>query len=121
MTDAKTTVKPGRKARSLEEEIAKVRDKLKRLEEQQKEQQRKQRERNIKAVVELIRLEKLDVVSADRWKEALPDIRALLLRDEDASATPETRSTGSGNAKSAAPTERGQDRRTEQPAHEATT
>ena len=67
-----------RKPRSLEEEITVQRDKLKKLEERQRENQRKDRERNTKAVLELIRVEKLDLVSAENWKSALPTIKEAL-------------------------------------------
>ena len=81
MSEAKTAPKGGRKARTLEEEIAAQRDKLRKLEERQREQQRKERERNTKAVLELIRTEKLDTVPAEQWKAAMPTIKAALLVD----------------------------------------
>jgi Spy/CpxP family protein refolding chaperone len=54
--------KSGRKAKTLDEEIAAQREKLRKLEERQREQQRKERERNQKAVMELIKTERLDAV-----------------------------------------------------------
>lgn len=78
MTEAIQDTKSVRKPRSLEEEITVQRDKLKKLEERQRENQRKDRERNTKAVLELIRVEKLDLVSAENWKSALPTIKEAL-------------------------------------------
>ena len=78
MTEAIQDTKSVRKPRSLEEEITVQRDKLKKLEERQRENQRKDRERNTKAVLELIRAEKLDLVSAENWKSALPTIKEAL-------------------------------------------
>lgn len=78
MSEAKSTSGAGRKVRSLDEEIVAQREKLRKLEERQKEQQRKERERNVKAVLELIRAEKLDAVSADQWKAAMPAIKTAL-------------------------------------------
>lgn len=78
MTEAKAASSAGRKARTLDEEIAIQREKLRKLEERQREQQRKERERNTKAVLELIRAEKLDAVPADQWKAAMPAIKKAL-------------------------------------------
>lgn len=73
----------GRKQKSLEEEIAAQREKLRKLEERHKEQQRKERERNQKAVMELIKSEKLDTVPAEVWRDAMPKIKALLVVEND--------------------------------------
>lgn len=78
MTEAIQDTKSVRKPRSLEEEITVQREKLKKLEERQRENQRKDRERNTKAVLELIRAEKLDLVTAENWKSALPTIKEAL-------------------------------------------
>lgn len=80
--------KAGRKARTLDEEIAAQRDKLKKLEERQREQQRKEREKNQKAVMELIKSERLDAVPTDLWREAMPKIKALLVVDDAKPAEP---------------------------------
>ncbi len=76
-----STVKTERKVRTLDEEIAYQREKLRKLEERQREQQRKEREKNQKAVMELIKAERLDAVSADLWRAAMPKIKALLVVD----------------------------------------
>ncbi len=88
MSEANATSKPGRKAGSLDEEIQKAAEKLRRLQERQRDQQRKERERNQKAVLELIKAERLDVVPADQWKAALPKIKALLVEDVAKPAEP---------------------------------
>ncbi|KVV25078.1 hypothetical protein WK78_03010 [Burkholderia cepacia] len=82
MANENAATKPVRQVRSLEDEITKARDKLRRLEEQHREQQRKEREKNAKAVLELLKSEKLDIVPAELWKDALPKIRALLAVNE---------------------------------------
>lgn len=79
MTQDKIQEKPQRKAKTLEDEIAIAREKLKRLEEKQREQQKKWREKNQKAVLELIHAEKLDLVEAEKWKLSLPQIKSLLM------------------------------------------
>ena len=67
--DAETaSARTARKARTLDEEIAHQREKLRKLEERQREQQRRERERNQKAVLDLIKAERLDTVPADRWR-----------------------------------------------------
>jgi hypothetical protein len=88
MSDEKAPTKTGRKARSLEEEIQKAAEKLRRLQDQQREQQRKERERNQKAVLELIKAERLDAVPAEQWRDALPKIKALLIVESAKPAEP---------------------------------
>lgn len=75
-------IKPQRKAKTLEDEIAIAREKLKRLEEKQREQQRKWREKNQKSIFELIRSEKLDLVEVGMWQERLPKLKSLLTCEE---------------------------------------
>lgn len=78
MNAGKQAEESKRKSRSLEDEIAAQRDKLKKLEEKKREQERKEKEKNNKAVLELIKAEKLDTVSADLWKTAMPAIKEAL-------------------------------------------
>jgi Spy/CpxP family protein refolding chaperone len=73
------TIKPARKARTLDEEIAHQREKLRKLEERQREQQRREREKNQKAVLELIKAERLDTVPAEGWRAVMPRLKALLV------------------------------------------
>ena len=88
MSSETTNLKSGRKAKTLDEEIAAQREKLRKLEERQREQQRKERERNQKAVMELIKTERLDAVPSDLWREAMPKIKALLIVDAAKPAEP---------------------------------
>lgn len=88
MSSESTTNKAGRKAKTLDEEIASQRDKLRKLEERQRDQQRKEREKNQKAVMELIKTERLDAVPSDLWREAMPKIKALLVVEPAKAAEP---------------------------------
>ena len=83
MNDEISTAKPARKVKSLDDEIAAAAEKLRRLQDRQKEQQRKEREKNQKAVMDLIKMERLDIVQPDIWREAMPKIKALLIVDDD--------------------------------------
>jgi hypothetical protein len=78
MTTTPSNNKVEKKSKSLEEEISAQRAKLKKLEDRYKEQQRKEREKNYKLVEELIKVEKLDLVSIDQWRSALPVIKKAL-------------------------------------------
>lgn len=70
--------KSKRTARTIEEEIAQATEKLRHLQQRKKEQIRKDRERNYKMIIDLIKTERLDGVQHEKWKEALPKIKALL-------------------------------------------
>ena len=74
----KNLEKPLRMKKSLEEEIARQREKLKRLEDRHREQQSKWRDKNQKAVFELIRSEKLDMVDIEKWQSAIQQIKSIL-------------------------------------------
>ena len=75
MTTEKKETGKERKPRTLEETIAEQREKLKKLEDKQREQIRKEREKTAKAVIELIRSEKLDLIDIEKWKTALPIVK----------------------------------------------
>jgi len=79
MIQDKIQEKSQSKLKTLEDEISIARAKLKRLEEKQREQQKKWRDKNQKAVLELIRSEKLDLVKLEKWKTMLPQLKALLI------------------------------------------
>ena len=83
------TVKTARKARTLDEEIVHQREKLRKLEERQREQQRREREKNQKAVLELIKAERLDTVPAERWRAVMPKLKALLAVDQEPGKKPQ--------------------------------
>lgn len=72
------TKKTERKKRSISDEIVEQREKLRKLEEKQKEQIRKERERTSKAVFDLLRSEKLDIVSVEKWVAAMPMLKDAL-------------------------------------------
>jgi Spy/CpxP family protein refolding chaperone len=78
MTTEKKQTGKERKPRSIEEAIAEQRDKLKKLEDKQREQIRKEREKTAKAVLELIRAEKLDLIDIEKWNAALPTVKEAL-------------------------------------------
>jgi len=77
--------KGGRPVRSLEDEIAAQKEKLRKLEDRHKEQVRKERERNQKAVYALLVAEKLDGIAAEIWEAVLPAIKDVLHKQEQKS------------------------------------
>lgn len=89
MTDKEKADKPakaGRPARTLEQEIEAQREKLNKLVARQKEQAQREREKNLRAIVELVKGERLDAVSVERWREALPALKQALGAGKEASA-----------------------------------
>ena len=78
------------KAISIEDEISRATEKLRKLQEKQKDMQKKERERCQKAVFDFIKAEKLDGISVDLWTAALPDIKKLLGIEKLKSATQAT-------------------------------
>ena len=102
MSEAKTKETAVRKVRTLDDEILAQREKLRKLEERKREAQSRERERNIKAVLELIRAEKLDVVPAEQWKTAMVAIkRALHVENLDQSKTEPNKTSGAGKGENA--------------------
>jgi len=67
-----------RRSKSLEDEIAKAEQRVRRLHDQQREAQKRERERNQRAVLDLLKTEKLDLIPAARWRDALPKIKDVL-------------------------------------------
>ena len=92
MTPSEITEKQIPKVISIEDEIAKATEKLRKLQEKQKDMQKRERERCQKAVFDFIKTEKLDGISVDVWTAALPDIKRLLgvekLKSSTQAATP---------------------------------
>ena len=90
--DTLNTSKPrGRKARSLQEEIAAGAAELwqrRKLEERQKEIERKALARNQKAVSELIAAHRLDGIPVEHWRQAIEEIKASLHRHSSESPHP---------------------------------
>ncbi|WP_186053752.1 hypothetical protein [Burkholderia gladioli] len=70
--------KTARAPKSLDEEIERAAAKLKRLQEQKRTKERQEVERNERAIVELLKAEKLNVVPAENWKAGLTGIRRAL-------------------------------------------
>lgn len=79
MSDSEQPKKSKTSARTIEEEIEFQEEKLRKLKDQKRLNDIKQRERNIRAVLDLLKTERLDVVSAEQWQKKLPEIRTLLL------------------------------------------
>jgi len=78
MSETKATDKPARKTKSLDQQIEDLRAKLRKAEEAKKAEDAKARERNQRAIVALIRDERLDTVSVDEWRAVMPKLRTLL-------------------------------------------
>lgn len=66
-------------ARTIEEEIEFAEERLRKLRDQKRLNDIKQREKNMRAVLDLLKTERLDVVSSEQWQKVLPEIRTLLL------------------------------------------
>jgi Spy/CpxP family protein refolding chaperone len=83
MSDAKVAAVKESKPKTIDDEISAQREKLKKLEERKRDQERKEKEKNTKAVAELIKTEKLDSVSSEMWKAAMPAIKAALKMEKE--------------------------------------
>ncbi|MBU9385803.1 hypothetical protein [Burkholderia gladioli] len=70
--------KTARAPKSLDEEIERTAAKLKRLQEQRRTKERQEVERNERAIFDLLKAEKLNVVPAEKWKAGLAGIRRAL-------------------------------------------
>ncbi|MGN3967617.1 hypothetical protein ACS0ZG_38285 [Burkholderia gladioli] len=70
--------KTARAPKSLDEEIERATAKLKRLQEQKRTKERQEVERNERAIFDLLKAEKLNVVPAEKWKAGLTGIRRSL-------------------------------------------
>lgn len=82
MTEKTQTAKASRQKRSLDEEIQLLKAKLKQKEDKKNKMLKEQQEGNRKAILELIRSEKLDAVSSEAWKKAMPQIKTLLAKND---------------------------------------
>lgn len=67
-----------RAPKTLDDEIARTEAKLKRLQEQRRTNERKALERNERAILDVLKSEKLNEVSAEKWKAAIAPIRRAL-------------------------------------------
>jgi hypothetical protein len=88
--------KPKKAAKSLDDEITALQEKLARLQAQKREKERKELERNQKAIAAFLRTEKLDTVPVEKWTAALPGLRKLLKVEEPKGATPPGPAAASG-------------------------
>lgn len=79
MTGKKTSAKPGRPSRTLDEEIAAAAERLAALRNRKRDSERAERERNQKAIIALIKAEGLDEIHSDAWREAAPKLREVLV------------------------------------------
>ena len=93
MEAGNASVGTARKARMLDEEIAHQREKPRKLEERQCEQQRRERERKLKAVLELIKAERLDMAPAECWRAVMPRLMALLVVEPERMEKPQVGTT----------------------------
>lgn len=67
-----------KKESDVDLEIAKTLEKLNRLREKKKETEKRAREKNQKAVLELIKTEKLDMIPIEKWESAISTIKTAL-------------------------------------------
>ncbi|CAM2198451.1 Mobilization protein (plasmid) [Paraburkholderia kururiensis] len=80
-----------RRALSTAEKIADMEKQLAALREQARREERENVEKNRKAIFELFRSERLDVIGVDEWKKVVPQVKALLgvqAAGESPAATP---------------------------------
>lgn len=78
MDKDKNQEKATRAKKTLEDELAAAREKVKRLEEKQRDQQKKWREKNQKSIFDLIRSEKLDMIDIEQWESKIDRIKEVL-------------------------------------------
>jgi nucleosome binding factor SPN SPT16 subunit len=70
--------KPTKAKQTIEQQIEALEAKTRKLKEQLKEDQRREREKNAKAVLELLKSEKLEDFGIEAWKAKIGDVRKLL-------------------------------------------
>jgi len=100
--------KPKKPAKTLDDEIAALQEKLARLQVQKREKERKELERNQKAIAAFLHAEKLDTIPVEKWTAALPALRRLLKALEqkgtaaDAPSPPPAQTAGPANVEQGA-------------------
>lgn len=67
-----------RPAASVAERIAEAERLLATLREQQRRESKESLEKNRKAILDLFKAERLDLIGVDEWKKAMPRIKSLL-------------------------------------------
>jgi nucleosome binding factor SPN SPT16 subunit len=75
---ASSVPKPAKAKQTLEQQIEALEAKTRKLKEQLKEDQRREREKNAKAVLELLKAEKLEDFGIEAWRAKIADVRKLL-------------------------------------------
>lgn len=70
--------KPVKAKQTLEQQIEALEAKTRKLKEQLREDQRREREKNAKAVLELLKAEKLEDFGIEAWKAKIGEVRKLL-------------------------------------------
>jgi superfamily I DNA and/or RNA helicase len=68
----------GKKTRNEDEQIAKLEERLKKLKEEKRKREQATREKNAKAILDLIRTERLDTVDVEKWQQAVQSIKTAL-------------------------------------------
>ncbi|KWK68740.1 MULTISPECIES: hypothetical protein [Burkholderia] len=67
-----------RPAASIAEKIAEAERNLANLRELQKREEKENLEKNRKAILDLFKSERLDAIPVERWKELVPQLKALI-------------------------------------------
>lgn len=81
--------RPGRRsAVSIDEQIAETLKKLQALQDTKKRQDREKVEKNRKAISDLFKSERLDLVDVEEFRKVLPQIRALVGADAMSESEP---------------------------------
>ncbi|WP_371765519.1 hypothetical protein [Massilia sp.] len=83
MTDTTSSSKGKKTQKSLDEEIAALEEKVKRLRQQKAEKEQKELAKNQKLIYALLRTEKLDAVAVEAWSKVLPQLRRLLKAESE--------------------------------------
>jgi len=78
MSETKSSAKQVRKTKSLDQQLEEAQAKLRKLMEAKKLEDARLRERNQRAIVALIKEERLDTVPVENWREVMPKLRSLL-------------------------------------------
>lgn len=84
-------------ARTLDDDIAALQERLARLQAQKREKERKELERNQKAIVAFLLAEKFNTVPIEEWTAAAPALRKLLKVRASKGAAQDAPSTASGS------------------------
>lgn len=77
-TTAEKKPRGRRPAASIAERIADAEKHLATLKEQQRREERENVEKNRKAILDLFKAERLDLIPVEDWKKVMPQLRALV-------------------------------------------